>query len=119
MTSNIRRAILLAANRVAKTPRLFRFCEVAVPPDCKTPGCFLGWVRYYMGQDDSRTTFNIAPPQMGVSDGEFYSRMDKLSGFVFNTPVKSRNWRHSGKLCAKIARLYADEFHPLGATASA
>lgn len=101
----IRRAILLAANRIAKHPALFRFFAIPVPLDCKTPGCALGWIRFYH-KSRSQDCGNIAPKALKVRDREFYGRMNALES-------SGGGWSINALECAAALRLYADKYHPL------
>lgn len=100
----IRTAILLAANRIAKHPDLFRFFRCSVPADCGTPGCALGWISFYMGRGPR--TRDLAPKELNVcSQLAFYERMDVLVGSAWSDG--------NAALTAKGLRLYADKYHPL------
>lgn len=99
----IRTAILLAANRIAKRPDLFDFIEYRVPKDCGTPGCVLGWIRFY--HKGRPRPFNITPLAMKVDDRGFYDRMSGIAN--------GGNWRASTKVLTATLRLYADKYHPL------
>lgn len=101
----IRTAILLAANRIATRPELFAFHETNIPVDRDTPGCALGWIRFYFQpQKHLRSVKTIAPKRLTSDDAIFYNRMHALV---------PDDWCHSAAKCAKGLRLYADKYHPL------
>lgn len=107
----IRRAILLAANRIARHPKLFNFYTTEVPRDCNSPGCALGWVRFYFCPNTRRHSYmNIAPRALINDDSIFYRRMSELTK---GKSTFERTWRNSASLCAAGMRAYANRFHPL------
>lgn len=107
---NIREAILKAADHIERNPGDFNFNTSRVPHPCKTPGCALGWVGFFLrveGEDDflNRTALVCGVPALKRggftrSEGEFYFRMNQF-GIWFSNAAE----------CARCLRLYADKYH--------
>lgn len=53
--SEIRGAILRAADRIERTPTSYNFCKMTVPNDggCGTQACMWGWIGYELGMRDA------------------------------------------------------------------
>jgi hypothetical protein len=112
----MRTAILKAADSIEASPQLFAF-ESIVCPDagCGTPGCALGWIGFHANAPKRDYIYNSSGSQIsgypfigdladpiGVTDQEFYSRMEDFNDY----------WSSDAVQCAKAMRQYADKFHP-------
>lgn len=109
---NVRQAILNAADHIEQRPRDFDFMRCAVPADCGTPGCALGWIGHFLGMGGA--DFKDVNARLGLETDElmgarqFYDRMDALN----NANPGEMEWTDSSRICAKVLRLYADAHHP-------
>ena len=113
---NIREAILKAADHIERNPEDFRFTQPAVPDQCGTPGCALGWIGYFLGEPEgliwSYTHLDVSEHwlQLGhstIGAEIFYNRMSALeNGLLWNT------WSVNAHRCAETLRKYADKYHP-------
>ncbi len=105
---NIRTAILKAADHIEQNPQLFNFCENRGPNDCKTPGCFLGWVSFFMDikiEDAVSSCKDI----LGIEFNDLHTRMWALK----REKKLDATWNLSAQGCAIHARAYADKYHPV------
>lgn len=109
---NIREAILKAADHIEANPHRFDFDSVLVPgKTCGSPGCALGWIAAFAGQQSGKEfqTNDL----IGCGDLEFYSRMDDIEApFDGDKPALACHWMNSAPGCAEVLRLYADKYHP-------
>jgi len=109
MSNKIRNAVLLAADHVEQFPSEFNFFSFEIPlkKHCGTPGCALGWIAHFLGYQGEDWT-NL----VGVSDSEFYERMDALEGHDSETAGRWGDWSRSADKCAAALRRYADKHLP-------
>lgn len=98
---HMRNAILQAADHIEQHPECFDFMVIAVPDNCGTPGCALGWIGFFAQLGVGR--HSEVADEMQIHSCDFYDRMDKFVG---------TKWVESPALCAKGLRSYADEFYP-------
>lgn len=79
--SEIRGAILRAAERIERDPRMWDFNKIYVPSDCGTPACALGWIGFELGMEVSKSIGRTARALFG-SDGamKFYRDFNMASG---------------------------------------
>jgi hypothetical protein len=82
--SEIRAAILKAADTIERDGDLWNFGEVLVP-DCGTPGCALGWIGFHLGipvgdpvTRTARVLYGEDHKGNGFYDGRFYREIKKL-----------------------------------------
>lgn len=110
MSTEIRNAVLLAADHVEQCPSEFNFFSLDIPHDkhCGTPGCALGWVAFFLGRRDNDDWEDL----VGVSSIEFYERMDAFEGHDAETTGRWGDWSKSAPACATALRRYADEYLP-------
>lgn len=110
---NIYDAIMRAADHIEARPQLFNFRRIAVPGDCNTPGCALGWINFFSRTDagwlvrlefdlyDENGRPGISAAVLGLDAGDFYERMHQFG----------IGWSADATACARALRLYADKYH--------
>lgn len=94
-------AFLDASDYIEAHPEEFNFMSTAMPHPCKTPGCAIGWVAYFAGEEATKigtwTSF-----RWGFDNEEdFYAAMYELT---------EGDWTSSAPLCAQGMRAYAREY---------
>lgn len=103
---NIRSAILAAADWIEKNPDLYNFHNTRIP-DCKTPGCLLGWIGVFAGIKKGEGV-NSVEKFLGCYvpglTSEFYERISTLGG--------PRACVLDGDTAPIALRAYADKYHP-------
>lgn len=104
---NVYEAMMKAADHIEKNPRLFDFDVCAIPNECGTPGCALGWIGVFAGVAPGKSIHAVADYDDGssilkVSQRKFYDQMDALVGV---------DWIDSASLCAVGLRRYAEKYH--------
>lgn len=106
--TDIYTAIMKAADHIERHPKHFDFWENDIPAstDCGSPGCALGWIAAYKGDEKllSCAAQDLCLRELGVRAGEFYSAMSKLT-------ASYSDWRYSPAICAVGLRLYAAKYH--------
>ena len=113
---NIRQAILKAADHIERNPSDFQFSSLAVPGQCGTPGCALGWIGYFgCVKSDSWLFLTVTNSDVArflglETTGYFYNRVGDCSKQVNGT--RWYEWHARADLCAAALRLYADRYHP-------
>lgn len=103
---NIRQAILKAADSIEQNPELFEYQE-SIVPDCRSPGCALGWIGHHLGMQGKDSMHNVMPllgyPET-YSIRPFSTALDDLVDIY-------SGWRRNAIKCAQVLRLYADKYH--------
>jgi hypothetical protein len=90
-----------AADHIERNPHLFEFLRIAVP-ECGSPGCAIGWVGHFAGQERGRIVDGVCTDFFGVAPLTFYERLDKVYG--------STGWQNDPAQCASALRLYAAKY---------
>lgn len=106
---NIRQAMLLAADRIERSPSCYNFYN-ARSPGHRDDGCIIGWTAYYMGEqpnqecgvDGDGSLRNLCGKLFGVTPRVFFDRIIALNKRTF---VET-------EFVAKAMRAYADKFLP-------
>lgn len=107
--SNVKLAMLLAAESIEREPALFKFTSVEVP-SCGTPGCAVGWMAFYLREMEGEpgelrcVSWDRVSERMGMAnEGAFYDRM--------NEATKSLGeWHTDASVCAAGLRRLAEEY---------
>lgn len=106
---NIRQAVLLAADKIERTPDVYKFNAYKVPGaddgGCGTPACMLGWIALYAGQQAGEEVHTVCERLLGVGSTEFYARVRTVSGTGFCALL-------GAKEVPAALRAYADKYHP-------
>jgi hypothetical protein len=105
--SDIRTAILQAADQIERNPASFRFSELYVPKTIDGCGCALGWIGYFLGGQGRRIGF-VSRELGAATDLTFYMRMAELK----TRYDRYRQWSKNAGVCAHTLRAYADKYHP-------
>lgn len=104
-TTDIRQAILMAADKIERFPGQFDFGETRVPSAPTDCGCALGWFGYFAGTEKDLVVSFVSEGLLGVTDNVFYGRMHSME-----RPGEA--WPAFGADCAACLRRYADTYHP-------
>lgn len=104
-TTDIRQAILMAADKIERFPGQFRFSALCVPTDPKGCGCALGWIGYFANAAKDRCVSRVSEGVLGIGSNEFYTRME-------NMRFPGEDWMIRASDCAACLRRYADAHHP-------
>lgn len=106
---DIYNAMMKAADHIERNPKLFDFMESLVRYP-SFPMCVIGRVASFMDLGyEWQEVDGIAPTILGVSEEEFYSRMDRLEVRPFGSLTLP--WCSNPLLCASLLRQYAKIFH--------
>ena len=106
--TDIRQAILKAANHIEANPGLFDFQSLEVP-GCGTPGCIVGWVGHFMGVEHGTNCWgDDCVGIMGVESNAFFDRMLELQ----EQDETEEPFTSDVGVAARFMRLYADKYHP-------
>jgi hypothetical protein len=103
---NTHEAIVAAANLIEDNPRKFKFDRTTVPQSERQRGCAIGWIAYFAGCRKHwlwgrYETDDIVERVLGVREGTFFRRLDKLHEF----------WCLEAPNCATALRAYAKKYH--------
>lgn len=108
--TQIRTAILRAADHIARNPNDFNWKSVHVG-GCGTPACAVGWIGAFLGIPATGKYPNGAPYKenietvakaVGVHNMDFYRRMRGID----------KDWRTEHARIAPALRAYADKYFP-------
>ena len=111
--SELRQAILRAADWIEKNPSDYSFgsCEV---PECGTPGCMVGWIGHFLGIEKGKHFVWDYPcnygergitPIIGCHAGTFINRIRPLVPRQFDIYANAKH-------AAIALRAYAEKYHP-------
>ena len=105
--TDIRTAILKAADSIEANPELFEFESLRLPDsNCGTPGCALGWISLHSHLQVRRAhpdgCFADVVGSLKIGEIGFYRRMTDIGA----------GWTSDSFRCAENLRLYADKYHP-------
>jgi hypothetical protein len=107
---NIYNAIMAAANRIEAYPEKFDFWNNDIPQSCGSPGCALGWIGFYLGLRDKRShAQSVVSRVLGTDAASFYQSLTDLCGD--RSWFGPADWKKNPAVCAKVLRLYAEEYH--------
>lgn len=111
--SEVREAILKAADSIEAEPELYQFTNLLVHT-CDTPSCPLGWIAYHLGLTGPE---RLGSDGLGVyfSDTEVYARLGISNDVCFielNEFDDTGDWVEDVEICARVLREYADKYHP-------
>lgn len=105
-------AIMKAADWIGKHPELWNFQSLDIPNNCGTPGCALGWIGYWSGEQ--RDLFSVAEALAVATPGIFYDRMSDinqgLSDWLY-IPVWNDSTPKAAPIAARCLRVYAETYH--------
>jgi hypothetical protein len=110
-------ACMAAADKVESQPHRYAFASRGIPSEkyCGSTGCAIGWLAHFKRITGGSWEPEEANRIVGVSEAEFYERMDRL-GFEQGHDLWGREWRDGtgddAALCtAQLLRLYAEKYH--------
>jgi hypothetical protein len=103
----IRQAMLLAADRIERSPSCYNFYN-SRSPGHRGDGCIIGWTAYYMGEAPGQEcgvdgdSDSLCHKLFGIQPDVFFNRIHDLNKKTFSEP----------RFVAQAMRLYADKYHP-------
>ena len=62
--SDIRQAILKAADHIERNPNSFDYCRAITTPRQNGSGCYVGWIAFFAGEEPGQERPNGAPDGM-------------------------------------------------------
>jgi hypothetical protein len=114
-------ACMAAADQVEREPHRYFFQTRGIPSEkyCGSTGCAIGWLAHFKafvgGNWRMEWVSSEARDIVGVSESDFYERMDQL-GHEQGHDLLGREWRDgtgdaAAQCTAQLLRLYAEKYH--------